>query len=480
MPLMRAYFDRSSALPLLAGALLITVAACGARGSLPGAGGGPGAGGAPGGGGGPGVGPGVGGGPGVGPGGGGGGGSPPTGFCPALVEVEPAIELPALSPADEARAPLLLRLPEGRVAVLAGYTPIESPGVMPATITAVTLAPWGSWPPAPGPHGVLDGAADLVPFVAKREPQAGAIALGLQRWPMSAPPGCNLAAHYGVSPDAPPGPAALQVLLNGSCNDRPVGVATAGNGLHFTATDADLLPGIRGLVAVVLDASGNTVNLPPPRCASTPLVGDVLPRDQRFLFAHASGDPDECFVAPSQPPPGPARRLLLRRIGPNEDTEEVVYTGFDDLVAVHLLPRADGAWLVHRESGASAEQQPPALAMRLGPGNAVGAPFEVTAAGTDRFAAASLGDGLVTAFTDSLDPSASTVVLRVFSPEGEASGEASFSTNGAWLAWDRMAVLGGRDPGTGAGSVLVAWVGAGNGSDPRRVWLRRFDCVGGL
>ena len=408
-------------------------------------------------------------------GGAGGSGGTPSAFCPALVAVEPTLELPAPSPSDDARAPLILRLTEGRVLVLAGFTPAESPGSVPTAIAGVTLEPWGLWPPAPGAPHVFDAAIDTEPFTARREPQGETLALGVQRFPVNAPPGCQLGAYYGLSPDAPPGPAALQLLLNGTCNDAPIGVATAGNGLHFVVNDVALLPGIRGVVAHVLDASGAPVSSPPPRCASTRIPGDVLAREQRFLFAHAAGDPDECFVAPGEPPPGPGRRLLLRRISVDEDATTEVYTGFDDLVVVRLLPRADGAWLLARESGASARVQPPGFALRLGPGNTVGEPFEVTSTGTDRMAAAALGDGFVTAFADSIDPSAPTVILRVFSPEGAASAEASFSTNGAWLTGERLSLLGAPGPG----SVLVAWVGQPSGGKPRSLLLRRYDCIGG-
>ena len=457
---------------ILVGALVLAAAACGARGALPGVGGGSGEGGGPNAGGGPSTsgGPGTGG----GAGGDGGSGGAPSGFCPALIAVEPTLELPAPSPSDNAGAPLLLRLTEGRVLVLAGFTPAESPGPVPTVLAGVALEPWGSWPPAAGPHSVFDTAADSAPFTARREPQGETLALAFQRFPTNAPPGCQLGAYYGLSPDAPPGPTALQLLLNGSCDDAPIAIATAGNGLHFVANDIALLPGVRGVVAHVLDASGAPVHSLPPLCASTRIPGDVLPREQRFLFAHAAGDPDECFGAPNALP-GPGRRLLLRRISADEDETTELYAGTDDLVDVRLLPRADGAWLLARESGASALVAPPGFAMRLGPGDAVGDPFEVTATGSDRMAAAALGDGFVTAFTDSIDPSAPTVILRVFSPEGAASAEASFSTNGAWFTNQRLALLGAPGPG----SILVAWVGQPSGDGPQSLLLRRYDCVGG-
>ncbi|MCC6555811.1 MAG: hypothetical protein IT372_22850 [Polyangiaceae bacterium] len=91
-------------------------------------------------------------------------------------------------------------------------------------------------------------------------------------------------------------------------------------------------------------------------------------------------------------------------------------------------------------------------------------------------AAAALDDGFVAAYSDSSDPSAPAVILRVFSPEGQAAAEASFPTNEAWLGGDRLALLGGP----GARSVLVAWVGHGsNGSEPGALRLRRYDCAGG-
>ena len=169
---------------------------------------------------------------------------------------------------------------------------------------------------------------------------------------------------------------------------------------------------------------------------------------------------------------GAAKQLIVRRLSPGGSAAATVYEGTDDLVLTRLLRRSEGAWLIFQESGASALLQPPAMAMRLAADGVPGAPFVITDPGLGQVAVAALGDGFAVAVVDAIDPSAPTIRLRVFSAEGSALSEASFSTSGAWLVNDRLTLLGSPD-GT---QLLVGWVGT-TPDQGSRVFLRRFDCL---
>ncbi len=225
------------------------------------------------------------------------------------------------------------------------------------------------------------------------------------------------------------------------------------------------------VVPTVLDQNGVIVNSPPPSCASTPHVADVSRRQTRFLLAHSAAPGGAACDA--QNIPGPANRVVLRRIDAQGEQVDEVYSGADDIVYLRLLPTQGGSWLVVHESGASAEIQPAATARKIMQGGMTGPAFTVTNDGTSLVAAGSLGDGLISAFIDTLDPSAPTVLLRVYDPDGIASGATSFSTNGQWLVPDRMSVVGSPD-GT---SFLIAWTGISSFDSPSRIFVRRFDCA---
>jgi hypothetical protein len=391
-------------------------------------------------------------------------------LCAGLIDGEPTIALPV--PGSSARDPLLLAGLDGTVIALTRHEPVESPGIVPSTISAIVLQPWGTWPPPiVSTHTQIVDDMWAVPFAASVEPK-GTLAVLVERFPKNSKPSCQLGALYGVAADGAPNPTALTLSIDGGCDDVPVSIATAGNGTHFLAASRTISPKGHGSSFKQITADGTTVTSAQDHCASTAIVGDMIPGETDLLFVNATSDNDPCFNGGTEAP-GPARKLLLRhQLVVGIEGLTTVYDGADDVVYTRLLPRKGGSWLLFRESGASAEVQPPGMAMPLGPDGATGEPFPVTSDGTDRVAAAALGDGFVVAFVDSLDPSAPNIVLRVYSATGALSAQTSFDTNGAWLNGDRLTLVGSPD----GRSFLVGWTGD-QGSVGNTLFMRRFDCV---
>jgi hypothetical protein len=253
-------------------------------------------------------------------------------------------------------------------------------------------------------------------------------------------------------------------------------IATAGDGTHFVATDIPFgdkngVPA-RATEIHLFDAAGNTLASPFYACASTSLVGDVLPDATGFVFVQSTGDSLDCNMPGT---PVAARSLFLRRFQADKEDSFLVYDGVDDMVFARVLPRNGGTWVLFRESGASAEQQPPGMAIAVGADSPDGVPFAVTEAGAGQMAAAPLAGGFAVAFASTLDPSAPTITLRVYSAAGAQQSETTFSTSQAWLNGDRLTLVASPD----GRKILVGWTG--DAPDPgnlgSRMFLRRFDCV---
>jgi hypothetical protein len=404
----------------------------------------------------------------TGPGGG------PGIFCSALIAVEPQVELPAAAPNGSARDPWLDRLPTGDVVAVARHVPVGGPMFAPQAIETVRLNPWTGWPPIIHPaNKTLDITPDA-PFVAAAEPQ-DTFAVGVMPYPMSAPAGCTLAAIYGMSPYGAPGPGSLTAHLNDDCNALPISVATAEDGTHFVASDTFLSmkdgKELRGMVVTLLDPGGDLIASPNLACASNRFVGDVLAKGPDFLFVQSSSDSVDCSTE------GTARRLFLRRFQGATEESFIVADGFDDMVYARILPRPGGSWIFYRESGASAEVQPPGMAVPFGVDSAAGTAFPVTDVGSGPMAVAALAGGFVVAFADLVDPSAPTIVVRVYSTTGTLTSQSSFSTNEVWWNGDRLTLIASPD-GT---RFLVGWTGKSGvvGSDTG-MFVRRFDCAGAL
>lgn len=407
-------------------------------------------------------------GPGSGPGGG------PSFECAGLINIEPPVEVPTASDGTTAaRNPLLELLGTGDVLALVRGVPLTTPDFTPTSVASVRLAPWMLWPPSIHPPNVIYQPGYKTPFVAAVEPQ-GTFALGVERYPLNNPTGCDLDALFGLVPDAPgPGPGSVSQSMPGTCEDAPVGIATAGDGTHLVANDLMVQggnPGSRILKAVLLDPKGGLLVSLDPYCASSHFVGDMLSVEGGLFFVHSSSDGGPCISSPG--PQGAARNLVLHRLHDTVDTTESVYSGDDDLVYARVLPRQDGAWLIYRESGASALVQPPGMALPVGLQQGSGSAFPITDSGAGQMAVAALGGGFVVAVVDSVDPSAPTVLLRVYSGAGLVLAETSFSTNGAWLNGDRLTLIASPD----STSFLVGWTGT-TSKPTSTLFLRRFDCA---
>lgn len=387
--------------------------------------------------------------------------------CPALSMPDPVVVLPALIDDRAPHDPLLESLGESEVLALVRREEMQSMSGL-SSVSEVRLAPWGAWPPVIKPPLLVTSDSWYVPFVSSVEP-LGTFALGVAPFPKNNPSGCDLAAFYGLSPETPPGPSALPLQLPGKCDEVPVAVATAGNGTHFVAYDTRFgNTSARSLVTQVTDASGKNIGVPDPLCATTSFVGDVLPDETGFLFVHSTSNSATCVDQPF----GLGNLLLFNRVEGAESMGTVVHYGTDAVVYTRILPRSGGAWVLFRESGASAEVQPPGMALKIAGDMPAGEAFPVTPPGTDRMASAAFGDGFVVAYVDNIDPSAPKIFVRVYDGSGTLVSEVSFDTNGAWLTRDRLTLTASPD----ARSFLVSWIGATE-PDGSEMFVRRFDCV---
>jgi predicted small lipoprotein YifL len=402
---------------------------------------------------------------GPGPGGG------PSFACPALLSVEPAVEVPTFDGAAAARDPLLQLLGTGGVLALVRGEATNTPDSLPGPVAAVRLEPWALWPPTLHPSKMIYPIGGAGPFVSGVEPE-GTFALGVERSPAANPKGCGIDAVFGISLDAP-GQDIVVPSVDATCDDAPVVIATAGDGTHLVAGDFRVNaggPGSRALRTALLDKSGGLLSSLDPHCASTRFVGDTLPIGDGLLFVHSSSDGGSCSSSPELQ--GPARRLVLHRFNISGADTESEYTGSDDMVYARLLPGKTNPWLIFRESGASAEVQPPGMALPVGLQGGSGSAFPITEPGAGQMAVAALGFGLVVATVDAIDPSTPTIFLRVYSSAGLITAEVSFSTNGAWHNGDRLTLIASPD----STSFLVGWTGF-KSTPGTALFVRRFDCV---
>ncbi|MEP7120170.1 MAG: hypothetical protein ABJE95_04630 [Byssovorax sp.] len=399
----------------------------------------------------------------TGPGGG------PSALCTTLVGLDPPLELVGIDSPTSAHDPALLQLAQGDVLALARHQAPNAPAVGSVNLIASRFDAWGTWLPDSVFASEVTASAPDFPFVSSAEPK-GTFALGMKPFPQGGPIDCQLQATYGISPDAPSSPGALTAHSNGTCDDYPISVATAQDGTHLVASDLSLgnETGVelRAMTIEVLDPTGELIISSIESCATKRLVGDALPTTDGFLFVQSAADSLDCFN-PTSP-----RALFLRHFHGTIEDDFDVHDGFDDLVYTRILPRAGGSWILYRESGASAEVQPPAIAVPFGTDSVAGSEFPVTNPGAGQVAAAAFGGGFAVASVDSIDPSGATVLLRVYSPQGTLTAQTSFSTNGAWLGADRLAILASPD----SSKLLVGWTGGDSGASARMM-VRRFDCA---
>jgi hypothetical protein len=166
-------------------------------------------------------------------------------------------------------------------------------------------------------------------------------------------------------------------------------------------------------------------------------------------------------------------------LGPSlEYTETSTHeTGFDPIVHLAMAPTSFGAWLVWQANGASAEVVPPIVAVRL---DAAGKPLpgkqDIVVMGGGYIppatAVAALGDNLVFAWVDALDPGPPVIGIQIVRADGSLGPSTAIPTNDAWLVGGvRLLASPAQD------SVLVAW---GAFVNDHRVGLARVDCASGL
>ena len=373
--------------------------------------------------------------------------------------------------ATATRDPLLQLLGTGDVLALVRGEAMNTPDSLPSTVAAVRLEPWALWPPTLHPPKLIYQPGGTRPFVSSVEPE-GTFALGVERFPAAGPKGCGIDAVFGISLDAP-GQDIVVPSVDATCDDAPVVIVTAGDGTHLVANDFRVNasgPGSRALRPVLLDKNGGLLSALDPHCALTHFVGDALRIEDGLLFVHSSSDGGSCSSSPELQ--GPARSLVLHRFNISGADTESEYTGMDDMVYARLLPGKPYPWLVFRESGASALVQPPGMALPIGLHGGSGSAFPITEAGAGQMAVAALGGGLVVATVDTLDPSAPTIILRVYSSAGLITAETAFSTNGAWHNGDRLTLIASPD----STSFLVGWTGL-KSTPGTALFVRRFDCV---
>jgi hypothetical protein len=222
---------------------------------------------------------------------------------------------------------------------------------------------------------------------------------------------------------------------------------------------------------------------PPLSCTKQAAPAAAIPTTGGFLAAYAMNNPpsDPC---PAGDKPRPSVVTIARYGAPTEPGSFLTYEETDHavlndtVVHVALVPAPFGAWEIFQGAGDDARQPPAILAQRLGPdGISLDPPGGYTPVSPDGVSsafigAAPLGDALVVAWTDALDPTAPTIVLQIVRSDLSLGPSASIPTNVVWQT-GRIRMVARPD----ARSLLVAWEG---GLDAPAVGLARLDCVTGL
>jgi hypothetical protein len=381
------------------------------------------------------------------------GGSAPS--CDSLVLVDPIVPLP--SPAAVTRAPELGLLPEGD----AWLSVIESGPGVPGLLRVGRTNAFTSWPPDYQAMVELDpGVTDYV-----TGPGVGAPVALLEK-----PSGPFLATSMLSTIEGIPFDTAGAPLFAVGIPDRFL--AASG----FPSPDYDVLN------VESYQPSALPLTEPPLVCTDRPSRAAAVPTSDGFLAAYATTNPPECT------PDGPRRPSVVMVVhhtaGPGLGSplayEETDYVVMDDTVLhVALAPASFGAWEVFQAAGDSAFQPPPIMAQKLGPtGLALGrdaAYFPVSPEGvsTPLVSVTTLGDALVVAWIDNVDPSAPTIIVQLVRPDGSLGASASIPTNAVWQT-GRLRMTASAD----LQHLLVAWEGSLD--EVPTVGLARLDCFTGL
>lgn len=380
------------------------------------------------------------------------------------------------TPMDHGSRPILVPATDdgSLVSVVFAQAPVESPSDPPIAVAGATFAPWGMWPSSLGP------TARVVGF--------GGDAFATARSPAADQPGFSVLFYLPT--DSFPSDMYLAPAAAGKSYDpfpqgiswdawEPAwGVALArGASGHLAAYEVGMGADAFLSVAFVGGGSPTPFVIDEVACANAPFTADVAEVEGGYLLATAAGRKfGACPLDDGIP--GPAKDLHVIRV--DQATKQVSlaasFEGTDPLTHVALARRAQGAWVVWQENGASALTPPPIQAALLDETGAVAGPvFPIPATmGTlGPFAAAALGPNLVVAWVEAFDPSTPTLRLEVFSEAGTYLSSASINTAPSWLYDASLSLLPSPD-GT---QLLMAWA---DEASPEQAMVRvvRFSCTG--
>ncbi len=375
--------------------------------------------------------------------------------CDALVLVDPIVTLP--SPAPVTRAPELGVLPEGD----AWLSVIESEPGSPGVLRVGRTNAFSSWPP------------DYQAMVAL-DPEVGDYVTG---------PGVGGPVALLARPSGPFLATSMLPTIEGIPFDT-AGVPLFAVGVpdRFLAAAGLPTPDYDVLNVESWQPSSLPATEPPLLCTDRPSRAAAAPTSDGFLAVYATTDPAECT------PEGPRRPSVVTVAhyvaGPGagaplsyEETDRIDLR--DTVLHVAMAPASFGAWEVFQGAGDDALQPPPIMAQRLdAAGFALGrdaAHFPVSPEGvsTPLVSVANLGDTLVVAWIDSIDPSAPTIIVQLVRPDGSLGPATSIATNAVWQS-GRVRLVASAD----LQHLLVAW--EGRFDDIPAVGLARLDCVSGL
>ncbi len=200
------------------------------------------------------------------------------------------------------------------------------------------------------------------------------------------------------------------------------------------------------------------ISYDPPFCIASKALASAIPLAfGEFLVASVdSAEPGQsCFGQGFEL----GTNVVTRRYAELQDGVVVEqFPQVEPLLHLGLAPTTFGSWLVYQTDGSTSETMPPIYAYRLDSSGArlsgSSEPLALTLAGesSSELALATMGDALVIATIDAVDPSAPVVVLRRFEADGSPGPATSFPTNAAWLT-GHLRMVGTQD----GQSLLLSW-----------------------
>lgn len=378
--------------------------------------------------------------------------------CDALVVVDPITVAPT---------PTLARAPEIGLLDASGelfLSFIEAPPGTPGLLRAVRMAPFAVWPPEFGAYVDLD--ADVLDYVAGPGP--------------SGPVGLLRHGTGGQTFLATTFLPQLEGVPLSTGQDDLLFVAAIPD--RYLAAQASQAPSYNVLGVGSYQPSSLPQSEDPLLCITTRVLGAGVPSGSGFLAGFVEPDPSEPSCDPGAPLPGTVVSLMRYESPPEpgsflERKQGERFVAIEPIAHLHLAPASFGAWAVFQTDGSTSLTFPPVVAARIDssaqplvPGELIGvAPDGVTAG---PIAVAALGDALVVAWVENLDPSAPTIIVQIVEPDGSLGAATSFSTQEAWLS-GRIRLQASAD---GRG-LLAAWDGNFDGA---LIGLARLDCVNAL